>query len=283
MPQSISISLLIFFTAKYPFYANQKQARKIVFSIAIFIGLFCIVFQPFGMAACESPYLIALGFGLVTLFTCYFNIVILPKIFPDVLNNKDWKVYKEILWVLWIVFTIGAANFFYTSLFFIMEKPILCFLVIQLFTAIIALLPAIAIIQYKRIHSLNGKINYSTDSSLEAIIFYDSKGTNCLKVSPQQLLYVASNGNYVNVFFQKGDLTKKEMIRNTLSKTEAQLIAFPYLKRAHRSFIVNLKKVEKLKKKGHRLELVLSTNDEKIPVSKQYEKAVKSGMDHIVE
>lgn len=99
--------------------------------------------------------------------------------------------------------------------------------------------------------------------SIKPIII--KSGYDLHKVSPQNILYIESNGEYVHYHLENG---KKLTANQSLSKLIATLPA-SFL-RVHRSYIVNGQKVSGLKNRN----LLLS--DIKIPISDSYFEAVKS-------
>ncbi|MEO1438655.1 MAG: LytTR family DNA-binding domain-containing protein [Bacteroidota bacterium] len=90
-----------------------------------------------------------------------------------------------------------------------------------------------------------------------------------MKLLPTHFLYAQSQDNYVQVFFLKGAVVKSELFRTTLKRLEQSMKDSPYLKRAHRGYLVNPTKVEQHLKKNQKQWLVLDHNIE-IPVSASY-------------
>ena len=90
----------------------------------------------------------------------------------------------------------------------------------------------------------------------------------------KQLLCVKAEGNYLKVFFLKENIIKSKLIRNSISKIEEQLVVFEKVKRCHRSYIVNLDKVEKMTGNARNLNLHISNLDFTIPVSRSFPKEV---------
>lgn len=85
-------------------------------------------------------------------------------------------------------------------------------------------------------------------------------GTKLVKVELGEVLYVRSAANYVELVF----LNKKSLTLMTLKELEQKLPA--YFQRIHRSYIVNVNKIESISSGA------LKTGQEEIPVSSSYEK-----------
>jgi len=118
-------------------------------------------------------------------------------------------------------------------------------------------------IQQKTSISENTRIKILSKNNDETII-----------IDLKQLLCVKSEGNYLKVFFLKENIIKSKLIRNSFSKIEEQLVVFEKVKRCHRSYIVNLDKVEKMTGNARNLNLHISNLDFTIPVSRSFPKEV---------
>ena len=100
--------------------------------------------------------------------------------------------------------------------------------------------------------------------------FYDEKGELKLSVKPDMLFYLEAADNYVQIIYVSGTKTEKLLIRNTLKNIEWRFREKD-LVRCHRSYIVNMRKVQVLRRKEG--EVLLDFGDERIapiPVSKGY-------------
>ena len=103
------------------------------------------------------------------------------------------------------------------------------------------------------------------DAAADRVIhFYDYSGVLRLSLSVDNIYYIASQDNYVEIrYVHDGKLCN-------------------YLMRCHRSYIVNMENVAIFKREGARAFLVLSHPDaKKIPVSKSYYKAISEQLGRI--
>ncbi len=104
--------------------------------------------------------------------------------------------------------------------------------------------------------------------------FYDDKGQLKLSVDIDNLLYVESADNYVNIYYSNKGKFSRFMLRATLKSIE-DTFADCDLVRCHRSYVVNFKKVKVLRKEKMGLFLDLDfDNSPEIPVSKTYAESV---------
>ncbi len=287
------MKLIKFLNYPYPFYENTRQGFGICLGIGVFIASFCYFFQPFGLDKIST--LGQLGYGLVSFLVCYFYIVILPLIFSKSLQTKGWKIYKEILWICTIVISLSAANYYYSGLFFSMpSNSIQIFLYVLLYTALVALIPAVAIILYKQLFvykkiisdtqkitsklALKKLVHDELGKTKDQIILSSENNNDLLKLNIKEFNFLTSAGNYVEVFFVNGNGPQKKLIRNNISKIEKQLNGFNSIIRCHRSHIINSNNVKKATGNLQGYKLQFEDFEDVIPVSRSYTKKLKSSI-----
>ena len=88
-----------------------------------------------------------------------------------------------------------------------------------------------------------------------------------LRIHPEEVLLVQSAGNYVEVFYRDNQAVKKELIRNRLKALEEQLRDRDFF-HCHKSYLVNLRHIQKVTGNARNLELTLDSFEERIPVSR---------------
>ena len=105
----------------------------------------------------------------------------------------------------------------------------------------------------------------------QRITLFDNSGSLKLSVSPDNLLYIESDDNYIKVWYtdSKGEL-KQYMLRCRL-KTVEDSFKGSGLVRCNRKYIVNIKKVATLRKEGDTYYLDLACEGiPPLPVTKTY-------------
>jgi DNA-binding LytR/AlgR family response regulator len=108
---------------------------------------------------------------------------------------------------------------------------------------------------------------------------FDEKGEMRLSVRREHLLMIESADNYVCVWYIYNNAPKKVLVRNTL-KHVADHLSSTHVQRCHRSYMVNVMKINHITKGGKARYIVLSNNDIKpIPVSKSYFKNLVEKID----
>jgi len=120
---------------------------------------------------------------------------------------------------------------------------------------------------HEQIESIRGK---DTADLAEMFNFYDERGEMKLSVKSENLFYIETADNYVQVHYQNLGKMQVLMIRNSMKNIEWRF-QNTKLVRCHRSYLVNLQKVQMLRRVEG--DVLLDFNDEKIaplPVSKAY-------------
>lgn len=93
-----------------------------------------------------------------------------------------------------------------------------------------------------------------------------------LQMSPDELLYLRANGNYVDVHYLKRGLPAKSMLRSSLANLAAQ-VPGNLLIQCHRSFFVNMASARRIiRAKGRTL--IEFDRGEQVPVSRNFKQDV---------
>ncbi|HAM97118.1 MAG TPA: hypothetical protein DCQ26_00755 [Marinilabiliales bacterium] len=273
---------------KLPYPFERKKWSTIVL-ISLFVSFFLIVFKPFGSNGIVSPWrnYIMGGYGLVTFVVLVINLILIPSLFKKYFSNSYWTLGINVLWLCWILFTIGLGNYFYTICFFSIKGTWFQGLInAQIGTLLVGFFPVtiFTVLTYHRLmqknvsaaQTINGQLhqaNYkqNTGSNLSFTSENDKKG---IELNDFELIYITSEGNYCTLYYELGQQIKKQMIRSTLSRIENQLNGHPYFFKCHRAFIVNLKHIEKTVGNSQGLKLIVKGGTE-IPVARNYIKTLK--------
>lgn len=145
---------------------------------------------------------------------------------------------------------------------------------IALFWAEMGLLVVIIAVLVHHISDLHTQIDIikrlDEFNPTEMFNFYDERGEMKLSVKPENLYYIESADNYVQIHYQNLGKMQVLMVRNSMKNIEWRF-KDTALVRCHRSYLVNLSKVQVVKRVEG--EVQLDFNDEKIealPVSRAY-------------
>lgn len=88
-----------------------------------------------------------------------------------------------------------------------------------------------------------------------------------LQLEAQDLLFMRSEGNYIEVFYKNQDKVEKQLIRNRLKSMEHQLPESMFL-RCHNRYMVNGGQILRVEGNARNLSLFLKGIQDSIPVSR---------------
>ncbi len=271
---------LNFLNKPYPFNDNLKYNAKIIFFISIGILGFLLLFQPIDVSTLSNNEIIFLvsGVGASTFLSLSLNLIILPSFLPNLFRNLHWIIWKEILWNIWILFTISGINFlFYTYL--LPDRPELNFNTI-VSLILICVLPVTVLItinqdrllrtNLKTANKLNNKLaeNKTID---DKFVFLESEyKKDNLSIKINSLLFIKSANNYIEVYYKENDEVKNQMVRCSLSKAEDILKDFDFVIRCQRTYIVSNKHIERIEGNSQGYKLYFQKVDFPVLVSQKY-------------
>jgi len=241
-----------------------------------------VIFQPFGLAG-YSEYdklLLLSGYGFVTFLVLCLNLFLIPGIFSFFFQETKWTIWKELLFLLWILFTIGLGNLFYTSAFFNLRLTFSSVLTIQLFTLSIGIIPITTITIVKH-NYLNRRNRLSADqlsagighrqhqpANGSQILLASDNGKDEIRIAIPDLLVVDSDGNYITVTYLLDGKSRSVLLRNTLFYAEKVVSPYPEIFKCHRSYLVNLDRITKVNGNSQGYRLVIHGVSKEIPVSR---------------
>lgn len=275
----------------YPFDDSLKKAVISAIAFGLFVFVFLRFFQPFGLGnwESESKTIILLGYGLVTTFCLFSNFLIFKTLAPNWYSVKTWTVGKNIVYTLWMFFTIGLGNLLYSVFQNFIPFTLEGFWFYQALTLTVGVFPVIfsTLLVYNRRLSamqktaagLNSSIHEHPDSAKLITIPSQNKSENT-ELNSNNILAIKSIENYVEIYHESEQELKKEVIRNTLKNIESTFSELQSVKKCHRSYLVNLDKVEKFK--GNAQGLTLSFEIEptlEVPVSRAFVKEIKLALE----
>lgn len=247
--------------------------------------------QPFGLSALQTSnkFWFLCGYGLVSFLVLAFNVLFVIKFF----SKYIWTIKLHILWRLWVVFYLGLANYIYT--YFILGHlhfSWLGILIFQLYTMLIAVVPItiLVLITQNRLlktnqinaEIINGNLNlhHHTDTeSTNKFTFTADNEKNQFTISPVNLAFIESIGNYIHIHYYKEHEICTAILRSNLTKAVRIIENQPYLIKCHRAFIVNLNHIEDVQgnAQGYRVKIKKSKGE--VYVSRQFTKVFKARID----
>jgi hypothetical protein len=257
-----------------------------------FVFLFLLVFQPFGLSEVPNGILtISLGYGLTTLLVMAVLNIALPPLFPVYFSEDDWTVSREIAWSILNIGLIGLANLVYSRTLHFFSFSFKALLMMEGFTVAIGVFPIVVSILVKeaslkrkyeqRSASINKTLSKQSSAqealpASNSITIPSENAGESFSLALEEFLYIRSADNYLEVFYTGRQGRERKVIRNSLKAVSAALTEHPYLFRCHKSYLVNLKKVNHVSGNAQGYKLHLPGLDQPIPVSRQWNEEIKN-------
>jgi len=255
-------------------------------SVSVFVVLFLLAFQPFGVNnfdphfTLSTQFVLAIGsFGLVVFVTLAANEFLLRPLAPGPMNRA-----RLLTWLAWTYLSLGTVVYLYYN--FLQDWHDMSWHSYFGFLRDIGMmitLPVAGFLFYIRHESLKSEfvqlLNFKAAPPSTTLVQFQSDTLNeNFSVALDDVLYLESQDNYVAVAWREDDQPRSTLIRSSLKKQESSL-AEPCLVRCHRSFIVNLLRVRRCQGNQHGLKLGLLGTDRVIPVSRAYATGILQKLD----
>lgn len=269
---------LNFFKKPYPFNADLKQNTKLIFLISVVLFILFFLFQPFDLQTLnnQDKYSLVGGLIIVTFLGLSINLLLIPALLSTTNLFKNWTVFMEILWNIWIIFTIATGYFIYFQLIgsFSFSFSIL------INVLIISAIPVSILIPYNRNRllrrhlqsalELNDYLEKKTRPLPKLIHFKSDYDKDDLSVDANELLYITSANNYIEVFIlaKKGVISR--LVRCTLKHAEESCKDYPFIFKCHRTFIINIHHIKRLEGNSQGYILYVGEDQHPITVSRMY-------------
>lgn len=279
----------------YPF-GEKSNIRLLIQSIGegTFIALFLILFQPLGVSDWnESNKLWYLAcYGLITVFCGLVLRFGIFKVFHKYHSETTWNVGKEILSILLLILMITVVNVFFSNIAFNLNISLKSFFWMLIGVMIIGIFPATFgvmlnyIVQLKKYNQpivvhyqapevfLDEKVDENKSQNTARIKLIAENEKDSIELGTDALYFIESSDNYSTVFYEKHGKLQKELLRSSLTRLESQ-ISSENIVRCHRSFIVNLDKVEKVTGNAQGYKLHLKSPELLVPVARKYSEIIE--------
>lgn len=267
---------------------DKRWQSSVLFSVFVF--LFLIIFRPFGLNTLGADlFKICLGYGLTTfLIMAVLNLVI-PPLFPRYFTEEKWTVGRELFWNIFNIALIGLGNALYNNFVFSERVDLKTILLVESYTLAVGVFPISATIFIKEFRlnqkykTKSAEINHELKNhpvdlveSPKTIILNSETANESLQIQIEQLIYIQSADNYLEVYYLEKQTVLKKLMRGTLKAVSESLVQYPELFRCHKSYLVNLNKVTRVSGNAQGYKLALSACENLIPVSRQLNSEIKN-------
>lgn len=264
-----------FLNNQYPYYYNFNNAIVLGIVILILSTLFSFLFEPFEVNFQELKYpyfIISLIHSLVSFITFLILVLVINRVRS---KDDDWLVKYELLFLLILLVIIGVGQFLVRDIIYDKDDNwSFKYLVEEIRNTILVgslLLFIITSINIERLKNIYNKRSRNLTDHLslvdhedETVKIITSVKSDDFDLLLSNFLYAKSDKNYTEIFLSDG----KSLKRLTLKSLEDQLTRFAFICKTHRSFLVNLNKIESIKGNTQGYKIVLKNHPEIVPVSR---------------
>lgn len=257
-----------------PFHLlDRKQNRwLLVIVTGIYVVLFMNLYLPFNVDRWYNHettplFIILSSFGLIGM-----TVLMISQLgIREILKIRVVKIYGIILWFLVELALLTVTMYLIYGTAGLQGEHLIneIFLAFK-YTLLVIIIPYAGVLFYLYSTQQGENIDTLLTASNHLVNILDENGELHMAVDLEEILYLKSADNYVAIYFFKDGKVKKELVRTSLKRLETELDEFP-IRRCHRSYMVNMKKISVSMKSNQGLSLALKDySDESIPVSKNY-------------
>jgi len=267
------------FQKPIPSYLNEKQnIKRLILFTSLFALVFINAYSPFGADRWYNlTRLEFFTYSSLTILLGVLVVVISRIIMYHFCKRHTLNIWQYLIWIFAEIFSMAVVYAMFEKLF-LKDARIFSDLVKNSSrnTALVLLLPYSVLWLYfswrDKKEQIERLADYppSLESTRNMIPFYDDKGILKFSIKKENLLYLESAENYVNICYLNKGKVSKYLLRDTLKKIEENFSGTEII-RCHRSYMVNFEKVKVIRKDRDGLKLEFdnpSVTD--IPVSKTY-------------
>lgn len=263
-------------------FRKQLAAGGIV-GLLVFFILF--VFQPFGTYGFSIAHksLFLFGYGVINAssYICFYAVGFL--LFPRWFSFSNWNLLKEATCLILVLLLMTLTSLLYHHQFVgNYQLSLSVFLNFLKYSSAVAVVPFSILYYQKWIHfkltQSASETAVGTESPIQTITFdSNNKNEQSVTLPENEILFIKSEGNYIEIVRWDQQTIRRHLIRNTLNNVLAVLPDHKFCK-IHRSFVVNLNFADKVLLNGSAYELNLTVAAQKLPVSRSMVKELKQLM-----
>ena len=263
---------------------------KAIFLEALFLScvtlLVLLVFQPFGTYEYRHTYkyLQLAGYGLLSLLVYPVSRLLLLQIM-----RREQKYYLGqeaiVLGCSLLILSFGA--FLYHACVILNYFNWSRFGLFMLYGISVGVIPFGIVFyskwlryrQTKAEPDSNEKTAQPPQPEAKTITITGQNKSESISINPDEVYYLKSSGNYVEIYLIKDGKLKAELIRNTLSNVSSQLPADQFTS-VHRSYVANNLHFNKLIREDASYRLAGTAHEIRLPVSRNLAPALETKLNH---
>ena len=230
------------------------------------------------------------GLSLGCVATVSLANIVLPRLLPVVYDEDRWTVGRHSLHTLVVLLLISSSNELILEVLGIARPSFGKMYLIVTSIGLFPIMLGVFIAEQRRLKRhlaqaqvLNQQLDRHPTSPDDQpnplpgtmlpqpiVQLMSENGRERLSLSPNQLRYVESVDNYVQVHWLDDGTAQKTVLRSTLKGIESALGQHPQFFRCHRAFVVNLLTVVHADGNARGYQLTLDGVKETIPVSRSF-------------
>ncbi len=254
---------------------SRKEKLYFISLTGLFIFLFLLFFQPFGVNNYNPRETISpqFFFAMLLIGLCSSLLLLLSEFFLIPFLRKYLRIKAPLAWGASSILLLSTGIFLLYNLLGGWHDFVLgSYLQFIGNVAALAFLPFAALHLYGKIRNLKQSLDVATTLAPDTdsqLVFVADNQKERLSLSIKDLLYIASDDNYISVYYVQDDIVAKTLVRKSLKSVQEEGL-HPALIRCHRSYIVNMLQLHHVKGNRNKLEIFLNRVKGPLPVSRQY-------------
>ena len=254
-----------------PFPRPQRTRKNLLYIVLVGLGssFFILLYKPFGIQNQTGEWLVTVvifSLGLVFILSVLLMEWVVPAVFPYLF--RQWTLGKAIMWYTWLILFVGFVMFVYKNLWSgFREFTSLEFLLVSGRVFIIGITVSFVVLGIWQYISQRKMALVSSQET------YTIKAQNgkAIQFIPQDILYIQSDDNYVDIHYLAKGVRQKEVLRSSLKSVETQIVnPLSPMVRCHRQYLINLERFQIAKMTTRAMTLALKDYEDEVPVSKKY-------------
>ena len=261
---------------------NRSEKAYFVLLTGLFVFLFLLFFQPFGVNNYNTQETITLEFFLAILLMWMVVSLLLAfnefLIFPRVIKQPTRG--KMLGWIIWSMLLLSSGVFlFYNFLGAWHDFRLGSYFEFLGNIVALSLFPLGGLFLYLKIRELRKALEtdhpytYRTGEDEFLLVFTAENQKDHFTLPLKLLLFIESDDNYVSIHHLQDDRVIKTLFRKSLKSIQEEAL-HPALLRCHRSYLINLIHLQQIHGNRNKLTVFLNQVKTPIPVSRQYMDAV---------
>ena len=272
------------FHASYPFEHSVSDKRDTIIALSLFVSLILLLLQPYGFVAMNRV-LMSGGYLVISIVLFIINFYGFPKLFPSWFEERKWSVKKAFLFLIYNFFVIGLWIHVYNSLvikndiaylisgeeFFVLLGKIM---MIGLGASVLLILIRYNLLARKHLQA-SQDLNSQLRQQLHRLTPIDAEETVELILENKPVIFIRSKlnfikseGNYISLYMASDKKFAPKLYRARMKEIEEALSSFPEFFRCHRSFMVNLNRIESSHGNSQGLFIKVLGEGSRIPVAR---------------